>query len=236
MSKQFQHAEPGRDITRGDRDITSETKEEIKSIKLTIANLSQKHDELTKEANRKASKRQSIGSSTNPKWQRLDEEIFSIYNRQKYILEEIDQLRDIIKEISKDIPSPAEPMVLSVTYVDDYLSSVRLNEDYKTLKAGTVFRLPGQSYFMRTHDIGLLDDFATEYTVHLCLHENFVVLVTWTAKEGADNFQVLPWGDANAGSTFKNVIRSSEVYNWLDGFSLGLEQVLKQEKPEWFRQ
>ena len=46
----------------------------------------------------------------------------------------------------------------------------------------------------------------------------------------------MPWGDANDGSAFKNVIRSSEVYNWLDGFSLGLEKVLKQEKPEWFRQ
>ena len=32
---------------------------------------------------------------------------FSIYNQQKDIVKEMDRLRDIIKEISKDIPNSA---------------------------------------------------------------------------------------------------------------------------------
>ena len=48
----------------------NETKEEIKRLKLTIESLSREHGELTKEANRMALKRQGIGSSTNPEWQR----------------------------------------------------------------------------------------------------------------------------------------------------------------------
>lgn len=128
-------------------------------------------------------------------------------------------------------------MDLSVTIVGDYLSYVTLNKDYSTLKAGTVFKLPDPAYFMRKQDIGLTRvKKPTEYNVDLQINKKFAVSVTWTAKEGADNFQVLPWNDAHPSSSFENVMSSSEVYNWIDGFSLGLEKVLKQEKPEWFRQ
>ena len=88
----------------------NETKEEIKRLKLTIQSLLQEHDELTKEAKRMESERERIGKSTDPEWQRLDKQVFSIYKRQENIVKETYRLENIIKEISK------EQQVLCITH------------------------------------------------------------------------------------------------------------------------
>ena len=208
--------------------LQPEAKDEIKKLELTIKSLNQKHDELKIEARRKASKRQSIGSSSNPEWQRLDAEVFKIYDEQDVIVKEIDRLKNIIKEIYGDIPNSAEPMDLSVTIDDNHLSHVTLNKDYSILKAGTEFIAP-YGYFVKWPTK------PKKYSVSLKINNKYAVEVTWTAKEGANNFQVMPWRDAHPTSFFNNVMKSRKVNKWRDGFSLGLEKVLKQEKPEWFR-
>merc|ERR1711871_825497 len=75
----------------------------INDAKSAIDRLNQEFSNLTIEANKKASQRQSIGDSTKPEWQRLDEEVFAIYDTQKRIISEIDRLRDIIRSEEQNV-------------------------------------------------------------------------------------------------------------------------------------
>ena len=55
--------------------------------------LNKRHDELTRKGNKLESERDAIGNSRDSRWQRLDEQIFSIYDEQNYIVKEMDRLR-----------------------------------------------------------------------------------------------------------------------------------------------
>ena len=55
--------------------------------------LNKRLDELKRKGNKLESERDAIGNSLDSRWQRLDEEIFSIYDERKYIVKEIERLR-----------------------------------------------------------------------------------------------------------------------------------------------